>query len=256
MGGGSRSGAQYLIRFDDICPTMNWSVWEEIEPLLLSVGIKPIMAVVPDNRDPTLVAGPARVDFWGRVRQWKDRGWCIAMHGYQHVYVTSSAGVLGLNERSEFAGLSRATQKEKIDSGLHKFRSEGLDPQVWVAPAHSFDRATLTVLKEGGFRVISDGYYFRPVVDDQGLVWIPQQLWRFRRVPFGLWTVCFHVNSWSMRDVDRLRRDLTIYRERLLSIDEVLELQQPRLGLLDGGFAALYSQFLRARVSRKRSRPG
>ena len=39
---------------------------------------------------------------------------------------------------------------------------------------------------------------------------------------FGTWTVCFHVNSWSAQDVQRLKRDLGVYREKVLTIDEVL----------------------------------
>ena len=43
--------AKYLVRFDDICPTMNWSVWEAVEEVLVEADIKPILAVIPDNQD-------------------------------------------------------------------------------------------------------------------------------------------------------------------------------------------------------------
>ena len=46
--------ATYLVRFDDICPTMNWEAWEQVENVLVSEGIRPILAVVPDNRDENL----------------------------------------------------------------------------------------------------------------------------------------------------------------------------------------------------------
>ena len=49
--------AKYLIRFDDICPTMKWSTWEKVEDILLRSNVKPILAVVPDNQDPSLRAG-------------------------------------------------------------------------------------------------------------------------------------------------------------------------------------------------------
>ena len=47
--------ARYLIRFDDICPMMNWRIWAEIEAILLEKKVKPILDVVPDNQDPHLI---------------------------------------------------------------------------------------------------------------------------------------------------------------------------------------------------------
>ena len=41
---------QYLLRFDDICPTMRWDIWAEIEPILIQRNLKPILAVVPEAR--------------------------------------------------------------------------------------------------------------------------------------------------------------------------------------------------------------
>ena len=86
----SRSAARVpdLLRFDDICPTMNWGTWDAGRGPDGPLGLRPILAVVPDNRDPKLVAGPPRADFWERVRGWQARGWTIALHGYQHLYVT------------------------------------------------------------------------------------------------------------------------------------------------------------------------
>ena len=49
-----RHRLMYLIRFDDICPTMNWVIWTEIDEILTTEGIKPILAVIPDNRNPVL----------------------------------------------------------------------------------------------------------------------------------------------------------------------------------------------------------
>ncbi len=43
--------SKYLIRFDDLCPTMNWDMWSRIESVLLEHKISPLLAVVPDNQD-------------------------------------------------------------------------------------------------------------------------------------------------------------------------------------------------------------
>jgi hypothetical protein len=69
--------------------------------------------------------------------------------------------------------------------------------------------------------MISDGFYFRPV-HKLGATWIPQQLWRLRRLPAGLWTVCYHVNDFSEAQIKQFDRDLTRFRKDLLSISDVL----------------------------------
>lgn len=65
--------ARYLVRFDDICPAMNWDMWGKIETVLRENGVKPILAVVPDNKDPLLDVGAPVSDFWERVRGWQGR---------------------------------------------------------------------------------------------------------------------------------------------------------------------------------------
>src|SRR5437868_6217961 len=94
---------KYLLRFDDICPTMNWKVWSEIEASLVERSLKPILAVVPDNQDPALKVDRALDNFWERVRRWQARGWTIALHGYQHRYVTQHSGIVTVKKKSEFA---------------------------------------------------------------------------------------------------------------------------------------------------------
>ena len=213
--------AKFLVRFDDLCPTLNWSVWNGIESVLDRHGVKPVLAVVPDNRDAKLMVDPPYADFWPRVRQWQARGWTIAAHGYQHAYVTGNAGLVGLNARSEFAGLPYAEQKEKVQGALSIFSKENVAAEAWVAPAHAFDETTVQVLVESGLRIISDGFYFRPV-QRMGATWIPQQLWQFRRLPAGLWTVCYHPNDFSEEAIASLDKDLTTFRHLLVSLPEVL----------------------------------
>ena len=45
---------KYLIRLDDACQQANWPNWHRIENILNLYGIKPIVAVIPDNKDPNL----------------------------------------------------------------------------------------------------------------------------------------------------------------------------------------------------------
>lgn len=214
--------ARYLIRFDDICPTLNWWVWDQVERLLIDMGVAPILAVVPDNRDPKLCVAPGRSDFWGRVREWQARGWTIGLHGFRHEYVSKDAGLIGLNSRSEFAGLPLYEQDRKIADGLAIFTANGARADAWIAPGHSFDSNTLAALQGRGIRVVSDGFFLRPVrwLD---MTWVPQQLWRFSYFPTGVWTVCQHINSYGQADIENLRRDLGKYREQMVSLPTALE---------------------------------
>src|SRR6185312_5748489 len=100
--------------------------------------------------------------FWKRVRDWQARGWSIGLHGLRHQYVSAEAGLIGLNRRSEFAGLPAAEQHRKIEEGLAIFAANGVRADLFVAPGHSFDDATLDSLHRHGIRCISDGYFLNP----------------------------------------------------------------------------------------------
>jgi predicted deacetylase len=213
--------ARYLIRFDDICPTMNWHVWDQIERVLIDLSIAPILAVVPDNRDPKLCVAPGRSDFWSRVRGWQARGWTIGLHGYNHEYVNNDAGLIGLNARSEFAGLSLAEQDRKIAEGVAIFAANGARADTWVAPGHSFDKTTLIALQNQGIRVVSDGFFLGPV-RWRNMTWVPQQLWRFSYFPLGVWTVCQHINAYGQPEIESLQRDLAVYRPQMVSFSTAL----------------------------------
>lgn len=213
--------ARYLVRFDDICPGMNWAVWKDIEAILAEENVKPMLAVVPDNADPTLDVASKVPDFWARVRDWQSRGWAIGLHGYQHRYVTREPGLIGINAYSEFAGLPAEEQRSKLERALAIFRAESVTADVWIAPAHSFDDATVEALHQAGVRTISDGFFLSPHRDERGMTWVPQQVWSFRYRPFGVWTVCYHHNGWSAQDVKRFAADLRAYRGRIASLSEI-----------------------------------
>ena len=239
---------KYLIRFDDICPTMNWEVWREIEKILVEYGVKPILAVVPDNRDPKLRVDEPNPNFWDEVRKWQSRGWTIGLHGYQHAYVTTDAGFIGINRYSEFAGLPASEQREKIRLGMAIFRKEGVTPDLWIAPAHSFDTHTLEALRAEGVNVVSDGFFPAPGRDRRGMFWVPQQLWRFADRPRGVWTVCMHHNDWTQARLEQLRDEVKRRREQVTSVEEVLDVYGARkLSVTDRVFAKSYLALLLGR---------
>jgi peptidoglycan/xylan/chitin deacetylase (PgdA/CDA1 family) len=241
---------------------MRWSVWNEVEKILTKTGVRPILAVVPDNRDKDLIFDPPDENFWARVRAWQERGWTIGLHGYQHRYVTQDAGMFGRMPLSEFAGLPQAVQEAKLRSALQIFHEQNVFPELWVAPAHSFDANTIAALMNIGLRAISDGYALYPYRDSGGLTWIPQQVGRFRNIPVGVWTVCHHINDWTSREVAQLDRDLSEFAAQFATMPSIIERyrQRPR-SLLDVGTSGFLrlgrsaGRFLREHRKRRAESP-
>ena len=243
--------AQFVLRFDDICPTMDWKIWAVVEGELLAQGLSPILAVVPDNRDAKLVVSAPDARFWDRVREWQQRGWTIALHGYQHRYTSGSGGLLGLHAGSEFAGLPQEEQSQKLDAALAIFRRERVTAEAWIAPGHSFDAVTLQLLRDLDIRVISDGFSLWPFTDERGLTWIPQQLWGLRHRSFGVWTVCYHPNEFGPRELERFVATTRHFRSQITSVPAILaEFKGRRRSWMDGATAWLLLRevLLRRRV--------
>jgi len=237
--------ARYLVRFDDICPTMNWAAWSRIETVLDRHGVAPILAVVPDNRDPKLMVDNSRADFWARVRGWQTKGWTIALHGFQHLYETQNGGLMKINRYSEFAGLERSVQRHKLEAALAICQSQGVRPDCWVAPGHAFDATTVELLCELGIRVVSDGFHLFPV-QRLGALWVPQQLWRFRPMPFGVWTVCYHHNGFNDAELRRFENDIATYAARISSLSALQQQGTARpYGWSDAVFSATWLLSLR-----------
>ena len=224
---------------------MNWQVWAEIDSILVEQQIVPLLAVVPDNRDQKLAVAPAHSAFWEQVRKWQARGWTIGLHGYQHLYMTEDRGIVGIQPRSEFAGLPAKVQEDKLRKAADIFHDQGIETKVWVAPGHSFDWNTVEALKTVEISVISDGFALAPHTDSRGAFWVPQQLWRFRRRPFGLWTVCCHHNSWTEQDVSQFRRAIETYRRKITDLPAVTSaFRNRKQGPMDSLYAKAHSTML------------
>ena len=73
-----RKLARYLIRFDDLCPTMSRAGWDRFELVIQEFNIRPILAVVPENQDPDLMLDAPDPEFWERMRKLEAAGATIA----------------------------------------------------------------------------------------------------------------------------------------------------------------------------------
>lgn len=236
----------YLIRLDDASDHMNVERWDRVEQLLDENGIKPLVGVIPMNRDPRLLEFPEDPAFWEKAKAWREKGWRIALHGYEHVYSSNCAGINPVHSRSEFAGHPLQKQRQMIREGLRILQEKGLNPDVFFAPSHTFDWNTLEALRlESGIRTISD-----TVANDtyclRGFTFIPQQAGRVRKLPFKLSTVCLHPNYMKDQEFGELRAFFQAHAAEFLD-PNTIGLTNRRPGLLDHVCKAAY--FLKRRLS-------
>jgi len=205
--------ATYVYRMDDVAPGMHRARFEEYIELFREHGMRPLLGVVPDCRDPDLVYQEDAGGFWDRLRELKRQGAVdIAQHGFRHLYRTREYGILGrrygFKPQSEFAGRSYEEQLGDIRRGKAILAREGLDTDIWMAPSHSFDRNTLKALKEAGFRFVTDGIALYPY-RAEGLVFVPQQLWAPKKVQLGTWTIFIHSNLEDPGLLEQIRGHLS-----------------------------------------------
>lgn len=214
----------YLIRLDDACPQMNQQKWQRMEDILDKYGIKPLVGIIPANADSQTIIEDDNDLFWGKARLWEKKGWCIALHGYNHV-CTSDEGMKGLNpfwERSEFAGLSLDEQREKIRKGYKVLRDHGFEPKYFFAPSHTFDENTLEALRlETSIRVISDTIGRYPYKRG-AFYFIPQISGHCSEMPFkGIYTFCFHPNVMDEKGFNSLESFIQEHQNYFVSFNEL-----------------------------------
>ena len=213
--------AKYILRLDDACDTMDVVKWDRIEKICDKFLIRPIIAVVPNNKDKKLIKNDIDINFWNKVRGWQNKGWHIALHGYDHQYISNNSGLVSFNNESEFAGVNFETQLEKIQKGISIFEREKIKTKIWVAPSHTFDQNTLKAIKlKTDIAIVCDGISLSPF-RRFGFKWLPQTIWHFRKMPFGLWTACIHPNEMTDREFDELEKFIQINAKHFVDIDKL-----------------------------------
>ena len=219
--------SRFIVRFDDICPGMDWARFAPFEAFFADhPRIKPLLGVVPDNRDPKLDIQRPVADFWDRVRRWQDQGWTIAQHGYTHVYSRPGGGLLGIGSKSEFTGLPLAEQQRLLAAGQAILRAERVWQPWFMAPSHSFDLDTLRALRALGFKGVTDGFGLYPY-EVEGLTLVPQLLASPRHLGFGLYTICLHSNDMSPQRIDTMLQFMARHEDSFTSAEEALSHRAP-----------------------------
>ncbi|MBQ9642782.1 MAG: DUF2334 domain-containing protein [Lachnospiraceae bacterium] len=209
------------LRMDDITPDMDYVKFERFRQMLDAHGICPLIGVVPENRDKTLHCEEPHPDFWEMVKTLQQRGWTVAMHGCYHIYTTQQGGLFPLNRLSEFAGLPEARQRELIRAGKEILRGHGIETDLFMAPAHSYDRTTLKVLREEGFARMTDGFGAAPYERD-GLIFYPISFSRRKSLAGGPGTTTLVVHASTMSDAEFEQYEEIFRTQEMISYSEYL----------------------------------
>ena len=206
---------KFILRLDDAAPTMNKEKWDKIEKILDKYNIKPIVGIIPDNKDLEFNY-PIIENFWQKCLEWQNKGWIIAQHGLNHN--------LSKTIRTEFVGKSYNEQKSIIMKGYDILKNNGLKPTCFFAPNHTFDDITIKVCNEMNcFKFISDGYAFYPYREKE-MMFFPSAFDKPHIIsPFGIFTFVYHPNKMNDLDYIYLEKFIKDHINKFeINIDEIL----------------------------------
>ena len=213
-----------LIRFDDIAENMNWQYMDRCELLFDKFNLKPLLGVIPENKDPEFLKYPKNSDFWSRVKSWERKGWEISMHGYTHIYQqeTKKKDIFNYGGRSEFYGLEYQSQLSKIELGLKKFKEKNISVKSFFAPNHTYDLNTLKALKKNGLTNIVDGYGLLPYKEFD-INFIPQLFYKEIMLPFGIQSTQVHLNYMNEEKFDKFVYFIEKNIKNIITFDSAIE---------------------------------
>lgn len=230
----------YLIRLDDASSKMDFHKWKKLETILGKHNIAPMVGVIPKNEDTGVIFSSQGEDFLSVLNSWIKKNWTIALHGYNHVYSSTSGGLNPVHKRSEFAGLSYQEQLYKITEGCNIMRSLGVVPKYFFAPSHTFDLNTMAALKANSINIISDTFALKPYTHE-GIIFIPNQMGKFRKISIpGYWTFNFHPNNMSERDFTEFDAFIEKHRSRFIPFDKIPYTKVKNRSMLDKLLNKLY----------------
>ncbi len=221
------------IRMDDITPDMDWAKFLRFKELCDLYQVKPLIGVVPENQDSMLHIDEAREDFWEYLLQLEKEGWTIAQHGCTHIYSTKKKGCFPLNAISEYAGKTYEEQLASLKKGKEILESHGIYTDIFMAPAHSYDKNTLKALKAAGFAKLTDGFGDKPY-EWKGMIFYPISFKQSNSLKQenGYTTFVIHANTMNDKDFERYEKMFAEQKDKLISYQDYLKITPDKRGIL------------------------
>lgn len=221
------------IRMDDITPDMDWAKFLRFKELCDLYQVKPLIGVVPENQDTMLQIDEKRADFWEYILQLEKEGWSIAQHGCTHIYSTRKKGCFPLNAISEYAGKSYEEQLVNLKKGKEILESHGIHTDIFMAPAHSYDKNTLKALRAAGFAKLTDGFGNKPY-EWMGLTFYPISFKQSSSLKQenGYTTFVVHANTMNDKDFERYENLFAVHKDKLIDYSAYLQAAPEKRGVL------------------------
>ena len=213
-----------LIRIDDVCENMNWDLMSKLESLFDNHSIKPVLGVIPNNRDEDFLSFPRNDNFWDQVRKWQDKGWEIVQHGDTHIYdrlCSKKSDYFEYGGGSEFFGHPLDVQEKRIKNGLEKFKREKINIRSFFAPNQTYDENTFIALKNCGINEVIDGYGLMPYTE-KNVKFIPQLFEKVVLLPFGIQSTKLHLHIWDENDYKKFENFIKINSKKIITYDQAL----------------------------------
>lgn len=226
--------SKYIIRLDDACSTMNHANWRLVENILDEYGVKPIVGVIPNNKDSDF-SWETDEHFWERVASWQEKGWTIALHGLHHKMFkcdNKQHYQLSHSRNTEFTSLPYDEQKSMLREGISILKAHGIKPICFFAPAHTYDGNTVKALCDiKDIQFIVDGYALRPYRKD-GIVFLPSLCDGPFHMPVGIHTFVFHPSVMTSLKIIRLKKFLKVERENIIDARSAMSSIASKQGLI------------------------
>ena len=143
-----------IVSIHDVTPACVDEVKEAMS-LLRGLGVSKLsLLAVPEYHGTRL---DAEADFIGWLRECRDAGDEIILHGYKHLEQSKPRGLsrkirnaLFTRGEGEFLGAAASQAGEWLDAGLEMLRNCGFEPEGFVAPAWLLEQTLLPELTRRG----------------------------------------------------------------------------------------------------------
>lgn len=214
--------AKIIFRIDDVCPNMEWKSFFKVINLLKKYKIKPILGVIPNNKDKDFKKYPkCNFNFWKKICYFQETGYEIAIHGYQHIYSTmSNNDYLNHGGNTEFSGYSYLNQLQKLIRAKKIFNKNKIKVETFFAPNHTFDSNTIKALSNINIKYVIDGYGIAPY-SYKNLIFFPQLFYNLKKIPFGFQTIQLHTNYFNKNDFANLKNFLVINKNKIINFSDI-----------------------------------
>lgn len=138
-----------------------------------------------------------------------------------------------------------------LTEGKDKLLSWGVDTDIFMTPAHTFDKKTLNALVAAGFTKVTDGFGAMPYIRS-GLTFYPISRRRSECVSDvdGYTTLVLHTNTMDEADIVNFEKMVTENRAHFIDYSEYLNVTPVKRGVvgnLTEYFTAL-AKFILVRV--------